>query len=416
MGKGRAHGEACRGSRQPPTRGRTLGLVNRQLREPPPRPRSCLEGKTLAFRTGQLPGRSRRGCRAGGWAKEHRGLTLQAPLPRLTGTPASPPAVHVVYEASASRLSRKPGIEASKPARVALSPPVQVGSHDLTLVNLHLAALPLAAGENPSRNHGDGPRGASFAQALQETLKGGSRSFSGVGGAGSASISVLQAAPREGRVRGEGTGGGHARASWSRRPVHGDLLVSARPACGTPSIGLLAPPVCDGKGWGIDDTTLAVPPAGAACVSTARLVKERRLVTGDGSGKSRSVGSTWFLAGGRRQHGGRSSRKSCFSSRFLQRLQGLRHVAPAVLPSQCLGTRRIPEGLKLTKRQICVRFARRRSVLGGRAGTSQLDSGYRDAGLSGEGSQPASSFTFLSSDRYSLAFSAFFLLHWPLTM
>lgn len=48
----------------------------------------------------------------------------------------------------------------------------KVGSHDLTLVNLHLATPPLAAGENPSRNHSDGPRAASFAQALQETLKG----------------------------------------------------------------------------------------------------------------------------------------------------------------------------------------------------------------------------------------------------
>ncbi|XP_006085487.1 endonuclease/exonuclease/phosphatase family domain-containing protein 1 [Myotis lucifugus] len=48
----------------------------------------------------------------------------------------------------------------------------KVGSHDLTLVNLHLATLLLPAGENPSRNHSDGPRGASFAQALQETLRG----------------------------------------------------------------------------------------------------------------------------------------------------------------------------------------------------------------------------------------------------
>ncbi|XP_070280886.1 endonuclease/exonuclease/phosphatase family domain-containing protein 1 isoform X2 [Myotis yumanensis] len=48
----------------------------------------------------------------------------------------------------------------------------KVGSHDLTLVNLHLATLPLPAGENPSRNHSDGPLGASFAQALQETLRG----------------------------------------------------------------------------------------------------------------------------------------------------------------------------------------------------------------------------------------------------
>lgn len=41
----------------------------------------------------------------------------------------------------------------------------KVGSHDLTLVNVHLAAAPLPAAENPSRNPG-------FAQAWQDTLKG----------------------------------------------------------------------------------------------------------------------------------------------------------------------------------------------------------------------------------------------------
>uniref|UniRef100_A0A8I3W5Q8 Endonuclease/exonuclease/phosphatase family domain-containing protein 1 n=1 Tax=Callithrix jacchus TaxID=9483 RepID=A0A8I3W5Q8_CALJA len=44
----------------------------------------------------------------------------------------------------------------------------KVGSHDLTLVNLHLAALTLPGSEN----HSDGHRLASFAQTLQETLKG----------------------------------------------------------------------------------------------------------------------------------------------------------------------------------------------------------------------------------------------------
>ena len=58
---------------------------------------------------------------------------------------------------------------------------MQVGSNDLTLVNLHLATLPLPGGENPSKNHGDSHRVASFAQTLQETLKGGKRSFSVAG-------------------------------------------------------------------------------------------------------------------------------------------------------------------------------------------------------------------------------------------
>uniref|UniRef100_A0A8D1C0Y3 Endonuclease/exonuclease/phosphatase family domain-containing protein 1 n=1 Tax=Sus scrofa TaxID=9823 RepID=A0A8D1C0Y3_PIG len=48
----------------------------------------------------------------------------------------------------------------------------KVGSHDLTLVNLHLAALTLPGGENPSKNHSDGHRWASFTQTLQESLKG----------------------------------------------------------------------------------------------------------------------------------------------------------------------------------------------------------------------------------------------------
>ncbi|XP_006143083.1 endonuclease/exonuclease/phosphatase family domain-containing protein 1 [Tupaia chinensis] len=45
----------------------------------------------------------------------------------------------------------------------------KVGSNDLILVNLHLAALALPGGENPSKNHSDGHR---LAQTLQETLKG----------------------------------------------------------------------------------------------------------------------------------------------------------------------------------------------------------------------------------------------------
>ncbi|KAF4020115.1 hypothetical protein G4228_012162 [Cervus hanglu yarkandensis] len=48
----------------------------------------------------------------------------------------------------------------------------KVGSHDLTLVNLHLATLTLPGGENLSKNHGDSHRWASFTQTLQETLKG----------------------------------------------------------------------------------------------------------------------------------------------------------------------------------------------------------------------------------------------------
>lgn len=62
-----------------------------------------------------------------------------------------------------------------------LFPLVQVGSNDLTLVNLHLATLPLPGGENPSKNHSDSHRLASFAQTLQETLKGRQLSFSVAG-------------------------------------------------------------------------------------------------------------------------------------------------------------------------------------------------------------------------------------------
>uniref|UniRef100_A0A3Q2H960 Endonuclease/exonuclease/phosphatase family domain-containing protein 1 n=1 Tax=Equus caballus TaxID=9796 RepID=A0A3Q2H960_HORSE len=60
-------------------------------------------------------------------------------------------------------------------AVVAETPSAQlqkVGSNDLTLVNLHLATLTLPGGENPSKNHSDSHRVASFAQTLQETLKG----------------------------------------------------------------------------------------------------------------------------------------------------------------------------------------------------------------------------------------------------
>lgn len=53
----------------------------------------------------------------------------------------------------------------------------QVGSNDLTLVNLHLATLSLPGGESTSKNHGDSHRLASFAHTLQETLKGRTWSF-----------------------------------------------------------------------------------------------------------------------------------------------------------------------------------------------------------------------------------------------
>ncbi|XP_048195429.1 endonuclease/exonuclease/phosphatase family domain-containing protein 1 [Perognathus longimembris pacificus] len=46
----------------------------------------------------------------------------------------------------------------------------KVGSHDLSLVNLHLGALP--GGENSSKIHSDSPRVASCIHTLQETLKG----------------------------------------------------------------------------------------------------------------------------------------------------------------------------------------------------------------------------------------------------
>lgn len=48
----------------------------------------------------------------------------------------------------------------------------KVGSNDLTLVNLHLATPIPPGGENPSKNHSDSHRAVSFAQTLQETLKG----------------------------------------------------------------------------------------------------------------------------------------------------------------------------------------------------------------------------------------------------
>lgn len=70
---------------------------------------------------------------------------------------------------------------ASKSIPDTLFPLVQVGSNDLTLVNLHLATLTLPGGENPSKNHSDSHRLASFAQTLQETLKGGQLSFSVAG-------------------------------------------------------------------------------------------------------------------------------------------------------------------------------------------------------------------------------------------
>ncbi|XP_004840351.1 endonuclease/exonuclease/phosphatase family domain-containing protein 1 isoform X1 [Heterocephalus glaber] len=48
----------------------------------------------------------------------------------------------------------------------------KVGSNEVTLVNLHLAALSLPATENPSKNPSDSHRLASLAQTLQGTLKG----------------------------------------------------------------------------------------------------------------------------------------------------------------------------------------------------------------------------------------------------
>ncbi|XP_004607013.1 endonuclease/exonuclease/phosphatase family domain-containing protein 1 [Sorex araneus] len=48
----------------------------------------------------------------------------------------------------------------------------KVGSHDVTLVNLHLPAPAPAGSDHPGGSHGDSARLASVAQALQETLKG----------------------------------------------------------------------------------------------------------------------------------------------------------------------------------------------------------------------------------------------------
>uniref|UniRef100_A0ABI7WKV2 Endonuclease/exonuclease/phosphatase family domain-containing protein 1 n=1 Tax=Felis catus TaxID=9685 RepID=A0ABI7WKV2_FELCA len=57
-------------------------------------------------------------------------------------------------------------------AEMPSTPLQKVGSNDLTLVNLHLASMILPGGDNPSRNHSDSHRLATFAQTLQETLKG----------------------------------------------------------------------------------------------------------------------------------------------------------------------------------------------------------------------------------------------------
>uniref|UniRef100_A0A8I3XCW6 Endonuclease/exonuclease/phosphatase family domain-containing protein 1 n=1 Tax=Callithrix jacchus TaxID=9483 RepID=A0A8I3XCW6_CALJA len=81
-----------------------------------------------------------------------------------------------LWDAAASVELRDAGSQESSPSNghgkpVGLSPYLarfKVGSHDLTLVNLHLAALTLPGSEN----HSDGHRLASFAQTLQETLKG----------------------------------------------------------------------------------------------------------------------------------------------------------------------------------------------------------------------------------------------------
>lgn len=117
-----------------------------------------------------------------------------------------------------------------KSVPVALFPLVdQVGSHDLTLVNLHLATLSLPGGENPSKNHGDSHRLASFAQTLQETLKGRTLSFPvsgqqphscrrGEGGLFQASLWSLRLAVLSTATHSEGAGDGHTPAPSGARP------------------------------------------------------------------------------------------------------------------------------------------------------------------------------------------------------
>lgn len=102
----------------------------------------------------------------------------------------------------------------------------QVGSNDLTLVNLHLAALSLPGGESASKNHGDSHRLASFAHTLQETLKGRTWSFPASAGSpapageGRAASSRLPLVPAAGWLSTAtlGEGAGHTPACSGARP------------------------------------------------------------------------------------------------------------------------------------------------------------------------------------------------------
>lgn len=125
---------------------------------------------------------------------------------------------------------------ASKSVPVALFPLLQVGSNDLTLVNLHLT---LPGGENPSKNHSDSHRLSTFAQSLQETLKGRELSSSVAGPSALApaggglflgSLQSLRMAVLSAAVH---TGDGHTPYT-SRRlaaPAYGDVFVSVGLAC-----------------------------------------------------------------------------------------------------------------------------------------------------------------------------------------
>lgn len=186
---------------------------------------------------------------------------------------------------------------ASKSVRVALFPLLQVGSNDLTLVNLHLTTLTLPGGENPSKNHSDSHRLSTFAQSLQETLKGRKLSSSMAGPpapapAGSGlflgSLQSLRMAILSAAVHREGTGDGHIPCmSWRPAvPAHGDVFVSAGLACTFCSIGFvvllgqkrLGKNLIDNSPW------VQLPPvchcAGATCRCVcALLVKDRQLMT-----------------------------------------------------------------------------------------------------------------------------------------
>lgn len=137
----------------------------------------------------------------------------------------------------------------------------QVGSNDLTLVNLHLATLTLPGGENPSKNHSDSHRVASFAQTLQETLKGRTVSFS-VGwavGRGSPlpSVSLIPSARRlSAAVQIEDTGDHHTPASpeaWPPLCVVTSLSLWASHMGSTSFVALQ--PLFDGKDRGLGVVT-----------------------------------------------------------------------------------------------------------------------------------------------------------------